>query len=152
MAEHNRRYDIRGASSNKGPRKLELYETASVDQNLLFEQTTAQPNYQYSRSIAQNTTDTDPVAAPGSITDIWDLNGYHGMRGYVELVGVASVDIELWHYDPENDKWYRLATAISLGNRHGFDFSGKVRNGICFVRCATATGAGETVAIYATGE
>lgn len=155
MAQDNRRYDLRGARESKGPRGLSLHEAASTDKNLFFEQTCAVPNYSYSRAIPQSTTDVDPVAAPGSIddSDKWDMNGFYGLRGYVELGGgLSSVNLELWHYDAQNGNWYRLATVSGLGDQHGFDFSGKARNGTVFVRSATVTGGGETITIRATGE
>ena len=152
MAEFNRRHNIKGASSSGAPQRWEAHEAASVDDNVFYEQTCAQPNYQYSRLIGASTTDVNPIVAEPVQGDRWNLNGFYGLNGYVELVSIASVDISLWCLDEFNAKWFKVATASSLGSREAFDFRNMARNRICFVQCATATGGGETVTIFATGE
>jgi len=157
MAGENNRYDrrlkIRSSAWVRGPEVhgFRLGESASVDENLFTERAWAQPNYHYTRSIPQNTTDTDLTSTVPAVGDVMDLNGYSSVVGYVVLGTIAAVDVELWLYDAQNDNWYLADTASSVASQGAFDFTDQARNHKAFIRCGTATGSGETVAIYATG-
>lgn len=157
MADNNNRYNRRfKLRSSMKDRAAEVHgfrigESVSVDENLFAERAWAQPNYQYSRHQPENTTPSVPTLSPPSVGDIWDLNGFSSLAGYVVLVGVAHVNLELWVLDQENGNWYKVGSASTLATGDGFDFPDLVRNHKCFVYCATATGAGKTVTIYATG-
>lgn len=150
---YNRRFSLMSAALDRAADLMgfRLGQATSVDENLFTERAWAQPNYQYSRTVEESTTDASPASSAPATANIMDLNGYSSVAGYVELTTIASVDIELWILDEDNSKWYLAATASSLGHRGGFDFADKARNHKCYLRSGTATGAGEEITIVATG-
>jgi hypothetical protein len=149
---YNRRFSLKSAALDRMAdfMAFRLGQATSVDENLFTERAWAKPNYQYSRSIPESTTDANPATSAPS-ANIMDLDGYSSVAGYVELGTIASVDIQLWILDEQNGKWYLASTASSLGHRGGFNFVDLARNHKCYLRSGTATGAGETISIVATG-
>lgn len=156
MPNDQRRHDVRGSGPSRSPQRWEIHQGASVDKNMFVETTVAHPNYEFTRTFTGSgggASDLDPTTTSNVTTpNRFDMVGFYGLNGYVVLTTVASVNLELWCLDQENDVFFKVATVSSLATLEGFDFSAKAKNRICFIRCATSLAAGEVCVIRATGE
>lgn len=124
----------KGYTANLGSLQVNSY---SADENVRVEQHVAHPNYKRKKTLAGSAPISDqanPNVTPPDPAEVWDLKGFRGGHGYVELDAAEDVDIELWARDQQNNKWFLVGTAVDVPSLREFRFSGGIRGRQIWIR------------------
>lgn len=127
----------------------------SVAENVRTEQHVAEPDY----SRERNTTSAgaivdqpDPNTTAPDGKEIWDLSGYQGGHGYLELDAAETADIELWAFDRQNTKWFLVDSVQNVPSFREFRFAGQVRGRLVWLRLTNVGAAIRNIALRFSAE
>lgn len=112
----------------------------SVSQNIRVEKAWPKPAYNvFARTVTS--ADADPTVTPPDAAQVWDLEGYSGLHGYVVFSGgtAPSVNIELWAKDEQNDAFFFVDAEVVSASAE-FRFAEKVRSRKVFLRVTNILG------------
>lgn len=109
----------------------------SESENVRVEVHCADPDYARAKTLAASAPIADqasPNSSAPNAGEVWDMKGYRGGHGYVVLDQAETVDIELWALDPQNNKWFTVASVAGVASYEEFRFPEQVRGRSIWLR------------------
>lgn len=127
-------------------------QTLSVGFNRRVEMVYADAVYAYTKTHTGASDEGDPNASAPPADEIWDLAGYSGLNGYLEITGAGDVDVELWALDRTASKWFYVGRVDDVATLTEFRFANAVRNRTIWLRIVDLTGTITNTVLRATPE
>ena len=133
------------------------FTSISLAHNRRVEIAYARPCFDKKRTVTIANLGTSDVIPPPA--DKWNGEGYSGMNGYIRLldgsgdvIPTATIDLELWAYDEQQNRWFRVETKQDVSTDQEVRFQDAVRWRKGFVRISDPQNAPITAEMFFTWE
>ena len=118
------------------------------------------PCYRFRRTVTlANIGTSDVIPPPQEDSNVFIGEGFAGMSGYIDFrsgineeVPAATVNVELWAKDDENNVWFLVDSQTGVGHRQELRFQDKVRWRKVFVKLSSPSGGAVAANLVLTGE